>query len=46
MSPGKFVFDESRLHPEKEIIIPARVGSSDKGGIEMCHFVRTTAEEV
>ncbi|MBX2874494.1 MAG: hypothetical protein KTR30_20395 [Saprospiraceae bacterium] len=48
MSPGEFGFDESRLHPEKETIICARVGSPDKGvwGTEMCHFVRTTKEGV
>ncbi len=48
MSPGDFGFDESRLHPEEQTVICARVGAPDKGvwGTEMCHFVRTTEEGV
>ncbi len=48
MSPAEFGFDSSRLHPKRETVICARVGSPDRGvwGTKMCHYVRTTNEGV
>ena len=48
MPPAQFGYDADRLNPDKETIICARVGSSDKGvwGTEMCHYVRTTDKGV
>ena len=48
LSPAEFGFDTGRLHPKKETVICARVGSPDRGvwGTKMCHYVRTTNEGV
>jgi len=48
LSPVEFGYDASKLNPDKETIICARVGSPKTGvwAVEMCHFVRVTDEGV
>jgi len=48
MSPSDFGYDASKLNPEKETIVCARVGSPQRGmwAVEMCHFVRVTDDGV